>query len=539
MNVIYENGWYELETDGIHNFRWSSPNSKIKIDTQLISKSISLQIGSPLENKLTVKTSKYQRDLYIKVGWHDYTIEFDDCIEFFSKPMDLQDDRKLSFMLGNLNLSDEMLTDNEMGIDGKDTYVIENVKSKWIDIIYILHASSKSNIEIHTNSDITKIPVFTGGERSISFKLKDEDIINNTVEFRVKKPTGVNFQIKNIINRQDFYDFFGLKKLMDSSSFQNLNRTKRIIENDGLIIQWFVTWKCNMSCTYCWQESASDVYRTIGGKTTKTPVEWANAINKLNPVQLYLTGGEPTLYSELPTLLNLLNSNIKIDMTSNFGKTFDLEKWKTVDFTNWKTIFFSFHPTQWTNPDDFFIKLEKFIKICDPFKVGIEMVLHPDNVKLVDPQKIIEFTKKHGLQPAHLDNFVDSAVSGFNLKSVPDEPIEIYKDEYKLNYKLENVTSNVNRTPIYCPAGWKKINIDFEGNIFTCMSAVDRSKLFHSTAMPHYSPIANIFENNFELQKEPILCWESFRCSACDYQMIQHAWTPFKTGFDYQLPIVE
>ena len=105
MNVIYENGWYELETDGIYNFRWSSPNSKIKIDTQLISKFISLQIGSPLENKLTVKTSKYQRDLYIKVGWHDYTIEFDDCIEFFSKPMDLQDDRKLSFMLGNLNLS--------------------------------------------------------------------------------------------------------------------------------------------------------------------------------------------------------------------------------------------------------------------------------------------------------------------------------------------------------------------------------------------------------------------------------------------------
>jgi radical SAM protein with 4Fe4S-binding SPASM domain len=97
----------------------------------------------------------------------------------------------------------------------------------------------------------------------------------------------------------------------------------------------------------------------------------------------------------------------------------------------------------------------------------------------------------------------------------------------------------VNRTPIYCPAGWKKINIDFEGNIFTCMSAVDRSKLFHSTAMPHYSPIANIFDDNFELQKEPILCWESFRCSACDYQMIKHSWTPFKNEFNYQLPIPE
>ena len=43
---------------------------------------------------------------------------------------------------------------------------------------------------------------------------------------------------------------------------------------------------------------------------------------------------------------------------------------------------------------------------------------------------------------------------------------------------------------------------DFEGNIFTCMSAIDRSKLFHQSAMPHYTPIANIFDKDFELKKE-------------------------------------
>ena len=110
---------------------------------------------------------------------------------------------------------------------------------------------------------------------------------------------------------------------------------------------------------------------------------------------------------------------------------------------------------------------------------------------------------------------------------------------YSTDYKFAEKTNDKSRQPIFCPAGWKKINVDFEGNIFTCMSAIDRSKLFHQSAMPHYTPIANIFDKDFELKKEPVICWESFRCSACDYQMLQHAWRPFKNNFNFQLPIVE
>ena len=423
--------------------------------------------------------------------------------------------------------------------DGDFYNVIYDIKSEWFDIVYVLHSDKRSSLEITTKTKSLTFPMFTGGQRSISFKVDKEDIVDGVFKFKIKKANNIVVDIKSIINRENFYDFLGLKKHMDNSSIEYFEQTKKTIESNRLTIQWFVTWKCNMACNYCWQESASDLYRTLGNKTLKTARDWADAINKLNPAHLYLTGGEPTLYKELPDLIEMLNDDITIDMTSNFGKTFDLKKWKNIDASKWNVIFFSLHPTQWENPNDFFDKLEKFFEIFDARKVGIEMVLHPDNTKLVDPSKIIEFSKKHKLADPHLDEFVDSNIKNINFsKDITSLTDDLYPN-YSTDYKFAEKTNDKSRQPIFCPAGWKKINVDFEGNIFTCMSAIDRSKLFHQSAMPHYTPIANIFDKDFELKKEPVICWESFRCSACDYQMLQHAWRPFKNNFNFQLPIVE
>jgi molybdenum cofactor biosynthesis enzyme MoaA len=427
-----------------------------------------------------------------------------------------------------------------MSVNSESLYnVISDIKSEWFDLVYILHSDKRSSLEIVTNTKSTIYPIFTGGQRSISFKIQKEDVVDGLFKFKIKKQSDINLEIKSIINRSDYYDFLGLKQTMDYSSYEYLEQTKKSIQSNRLTIQWFVTWKCNMACNYCWQESASDIYRKLGTSTTRSAFDWANVFNKLNPERLYLTGGEPTLYKDLPELIGYLNDDIIIDMTSNFGKTFDLKKWKNMDSSKWNVIFFSLHPTQWDNPDDFFTKLESFFETFDSRKVGIEMVLHKDNVNLVNPNKIIEFSQKYNMAPPHLDNFVDSNIKNINFNqtqaNIDDELFPNYSD----NYKFIEKTDNSGRKPIFCPAGWKKINVDFEGNIFTCMSAIDRSKIFHQSAMPHYTPIANIFDSNFELKKEPVICWESFRCSACDYQMLQHAWRPFKDKFEYQLPIPE
>jgi len=534
MNIIFKSGWYNQENDGLRDFVWSKSESSVTLSNQEVYKYLNLYIGSPRNNTLTIG---YKNETIVEVsinsGWHIYQIPYGVELNFKCKSLNIPNEsRDLAFMLSNIECTNQFVFDN-------DVIEIENLKSEWIDIVYILYADTNSEIDLVTNNSKYTYPLYIGGQRSISFKINNNDIVNNTFKFNLKKDKNVNLKILSIINRENFYDFLNLKKFEDDSSIRNKTRTKQIIKNERLRIQWFVTWKCNMSCEYCWQESAGSIYRTIGGKTTKTAKDWADAINNLNPCRLYLTGGEPSLFRELPQMFTMLNKDIKLDMTSNFGKTFDLKNWKNLDPDQWNFIFFSLHPTQLSNIDDFFNKLEKFFENFDSRKVGIEMVLHPKNVSLIDPQRIIDFSKKYNMVTPHLDNFVDSNVSKLDRTQPKSSVKSTLKTSFDTKYSLSNKTDNIQRQPIYCPAGWKKINVDFEGNIFTCMSAIDRSKLFHSSALPHYNSIGNIFDPNFKIKEEPVICWESFRCSACDYQDIQHAWTRFSDNFDYQLPIVE
>lgn len=530
MKFSYLNGWYKKENDGLRDFIWSSSSSKLHIESDKNVNFLEFIIGSPIKNELKIiYPSGHFILLNINSGWHTYEIPFSSDISFECKSIDIKNDnRDLGFML----CVSEIKNDLNQWVELKD------LKSRWIDIVYYLHSNENSTIDIITKNRIESFPLYNGGQRSISFKINEDDIKDNTFKFKFKKEN-VNLEIKSIINRENFYDFFGLNSFSDLSTDENLNKTKEIISKERLSIQWFVTWKCNMSCEYCWQESAGTVYRKLGGKTIKTVEEWANSINKLNPNRIYFTGGEPTLYKELPRLLNLLNDEITFDMTSNFGKTFNLNDWKNVDSKRWNFIFFSFHPTQWENTDDFFIKLEEFINYFDHSKIGIEMVLHPNNTKLVSSEKIVEFSNKHKLLNPHLDKFHDSNFSNINRMYKNNSTKRIFIPTFSKEYIFNEKTNNDNFKPINCPAGWKKINMDFEGNVFTCMSAIDRSKLFDKSSMPHYNSIGNIFDENFKLNDRPILCWESFRCSACDFQVLQHSWTPFKNEFNYKLPIPE
>lgn len=534
MEFSLQNGWYGKENDGLRDFYWSKSTSNIVISTEVVYKYINLYIGSPRSNKVEVTNGdQLITEIYIKPGWHTYQIPFSTQLTFKSAGLELSTDtRDLAFMFSELTCTNSFIFD-------KDYCVIDNIKSNWIDIVYVLHSNGNDTIEIVTNVRTHSVPIFSGGHRSISLKIENEEIVDNKFKFYIKKNSDSNIEIVSIVNRDNFYDFLGLSTHADETSIINKNKTKEIVKNERLRIQWFVTWKCNMSCEYCWQESAGSVYRTIGGKTIKTAEDWAAAINRLNPCRLYLTGGEPSLYKDLPRMFSYLNPDIKLDMTSNFGKTFDLNNWSQLNPSQWNFIFFSLHPTQWANVDDFFNKLEKFFETFDSTKVGIEMVLHPKNIDLVNPDRIIEFSKKHKMVLPHLDQFVDSNVSNLKRECNSQSSKITFKPNFSNKYALVNKTSEPARQPIYCPAGWKKINIDFEGNVFTCMSAIDRSKLFHSTSLPHYSTIGNIFDENFEIKQEPVICWESYRCSACDYQDVQHAWTKFKNNFDYQLPIPE
>ena len=63
-------------------------------------------------------------------------------------------------------------------VDGDSYNVIYDIKSEWFDIVYVLHSDKRSSLEITTKTKSLTFPMFTGGQRSISFKVDKEDIVN-------------------------------------------------------------------------------------------------------------------------------------------------------------------------------------------------------------------------------------------------------------------------------------------------------------------------------------------------------------------------
>lgn len=558
-DYYFFNGWDNVEVDDVgRKYRWSSKNSTLLFENNN-NKNIFLSIGtdSPKPKHIRIYYPTVENydiivfDLYINQGWHYYKIPvnlhdliveqdrgvvenkfFDkirfECIDYIEE--DRENITELAFQVSDFILSDE---------DNINYYSSEELKSKYIDIVYILHQENRSNLTIKTKNRKEKVEIYPGGERSVSYEIHDEDFENN---FSFQLLSKGNVEIKSIINRENYYDFLGIEQLKDKESINNLQKSTEIAQTIPLAIQWFVTWKCNMKCGYCWQESAKSIYRKLKSRFDIPVEKWAERINQIKPRKIYFTGGEPTLFKELPKLVSMINSQTRFDITSNFGKTFIIDEWKDVDFSRWDYIAFSLHPTQWDSVDDYFNKLEQFfeLKNVDKTRVGCELVLHPDNLKLVDPQRLIDFSNKHGMLAPHLDKFNDSAIDSINFNSNESQiDKELNIKNVPENYNLSIKTDITKRKPVYCAAGMRRINIDSDGNVFTCMSAIDRSKLFDYSAMPHYQPISNIFDDDFKLNERPILCWESFRCSACDYDTLDVAWTPFKDNFEYQLPTVE
>ncbi|MQF98509.1 MAG: radical SAM protein [SAR202 cluster bacterium] len=433
-----------------------------------------------------------------------------------------------------------------------NTIFTQHLKSKYVDIVYNLTSPKVCDIKVKELSSEHEetFRVTYGSPRTISYETPSVGIL----KLEIMKPKDAQIEIVSIVNRSQQGDFLNLSEsnLVDKNNYdKNKSKVSESMLDAKPHIQWFLTWKCNYKCQYCWQEAANEIYRNT--KNNKlTPELWAESFNKLNPKEIYFTGGEPTLYKGLVDVIKMLNPEIELRMTTNFGKTFNLDKWSELP-PNRVDVDASLHPTQ-VNVDDFIRKVADYTEKYGSEKFGIELVRHPDNLKIVNEAGLIDFCKDRGIT-LNLDEYVsvfeEEDQDGMELdlyKQIVDikplspldfgplcEPVEIPLD---CSLKLEPCTDKA-RLPIFCPAGSMRINVDGFGDAYTCMSAVDRSKMFGRHALPHYKPVGNILDDNFSLMSEPVVCWESFRCSACDSCFVSKFWEPMDEQFNMQLPICE
>ena len=434
------------------------------------------------------------------------------------------------------------------GVPGAGAYA-------YVDVIYVARSEHGGEIIYQCDDFSLAGRVLPGGRRSHSLSFPRAALgRNRTIRFTSTSA----LEVESAVVRRDFYDFMGLRSCSagEPEMLANERRAADLGNNIGMSIQWFVTWKCNYTCAYCWQEVAADRYRH--GRINKVePQEWVDAFARLNPSELHLTGGEPSLYKKLPELIALLDPEIGLVMNSNLGKALAIEPFlEHVRPDRFRKLIFSLHPSQ-VPIDVFFAKLAQ-LKRASYRNLVAEMVLYPLNLPLAgeviarcrDLEVSVSFDPyvpaaadampRDEAMLAQMRHWIEVAADHTqSLHEVSpysfDQPqfFEIARDE---RTSAASVPSG--RLPIFCAAGSRRINIDDVGDAYACTSAVDRSKMFDRLALPHYAPLGNVFDPEFSPLQRPILCWESFRCSACDFRVVDPAWTRLSNA-PHELPLPE
>lgn len=419
----------------------------------------------------------------------------------------------------------------------------------YIDLVYVAHSEARGQIQFRCHDFTLAGQVLPGGRRSHSLAVPLAALRRDpTVSFTANVPV----EIESAALRADYYDFFGLGSR--SSQPQKFAVAERRCQETAATlarsVQWFVTWKCNFACAYCWQEVAAEAYRA-GRANRIAPEVWVDRFQRLQPRELFLTGGEPTLYKQLPELIALLDPAIDLHLNTNLSRTFDIDRFlKLVPPDRFRELVVSLHPTEFAL-GEFFERLGR-LSAAGYQRLLVTMVLYPQNLRFAAAaldccQALGESLRFVPYVPAANDPVGRDRNLMVEMHEWVRRATDYTHSLGKLRlwsfdkpqfWESNDGPSLSGRTPLFCPAGSQRVNVDDIGDVYVCMSAIDRSKSFDRLSLPHYAPIGNLFDDEFQLLERPILCWESFRCSACDFEAVDRAWTAVP-GATPTLPLPE
>lgn len=393
------------------------------------------------------------------------------------------------------------------------------IQSQYLDVFYEAQPDC-TTIDLKVGDHSQRFAAHHGGLRMIAAILPD-DLVGQDKEVEVL--SNGRLEASSFRSRKHYHDFLNIP--LDPQPYEECKVSSKA--NLPKSIQWFATWKCNFSCAYCWQETVSESYRK-DRPAERSAQEWADAFLRLNPDEIYISGGEPTVHKHMREIVTTIGKGCPVMMTSNLGKSFDLDKWfAEVPAESIGCITFSFHPTQisWA---DYSRKLRKYVGHYGGSKAGCELVMHPDQSVYKD--RVLKLARELEIGTVNIDDYFEQP------KTYPRkvDPSAACDQKAIQDGRIEAFASDENH-PYYCPAGMIRINVDPVGDAYTCMSAIDRRKMFGRETLPHYTPIGNVFHPEFNWTSDPVLCWETYRCSGCDASKVQSSWR--KHSYPYQLPL--
>lgn len=260
---------------------------------------------------------------------------------------------------------------------------------------------------------------------------------------------------------------------------------KIIIPESYNYIAAFLTFDCNLHCSYCINKfDKLNKQRNISGE------EWVKFINRIESredLPITLQGGEPTLHEDFYYIVNNIKTDLNIDVLTN--ARFRIEEFiqnvnpnRIKRESPYASIRVSYHPEQMVADD----LIKKVIILKNKgYHIGIWSVLHPNNEKDILIQQ--ELCRRLGID--------------FRIK----EFLGMYKKKMYGEYKYENaIKSDKNETAL-CKT--TELLISPSGNIHKC----------HSDLYANLNSIGSI--DNFKLNDVYRRCDRYGQCNPCDIKV--------------------
>ena len=262
---------------------------------------------------------------------------------------------------------------------------------------------------------------------------------------------------------------------------------------------WFLTWKCNNRCPYCWEAQRQARGEFTPGDFLPSDT-WTGAWNRLVPDVLDITGGEPWLQPGFIEMLDGLDDRIQIAITTNATK--DLTEFvQRIRPEKICSMTLSLHPTQRMSRETFIGKCQ--LLKGRGFPITVNFVAWPEQMWLIPMYK--EIFEKLGIR-FHVDPYAATPYGLFEFS------------EHEKDFLRQYVTGDrsywfgeVEKYAVLCSGGYDHLNVQPNGDAFRCI----RDKILNR------DKVGNILDSDFSLYPVWTRCEDYYRCVGCDKDKVK------------------
>ncbi len=262
---------------------------------------------------------------------------------------------------------------------------------------------------------------------------------------------------------------------------------------------WWVTWKCNYHCVYCWQVQGQKVGDYL---PTKLPPDlwqkWLGVWTRFRPsVGISITGGEPFLMSGFVDCMAGLRG-VRFGLTSNLSH--DLQEFtERVDPADCIRITCSIHPSEKNYNEALFMGRIHLLRTRG-FPICVNFVGWPEQLYLARHYKNI--LERDGIH-FHFDPYW-SKYRPVQWSAADLREIESLRGPDRSPHPF-----TLGRGPDYrvlCSGGMDHLSVMPDGTAYRCIDDEQERK----------PPVGNVFDENFRLNDGLTPCARHSTCPNCD-----------------------